>query len=148
MVSATPASLRWPARLAALATAGYVGVLLVLLLFFLVALRGYRLAFESTNRFRSLLAFGLTSMIVLQAFLNMAVVCGLLPATGIPLPFFSHGGSAVLMALVAAGLLVNVSREELAARVAAEDAGAVVEPVIAEVRAAARAGAQAGGSRG
>lgn len=127
---------------------GYVGVLLVLLLFFLVALRGYRLAFESPNRFRSLLAFGLTSMIVLQAFLNMAVVCGLLPATGIPLPFFSHGGSAVLMALVAAGLLVNVSREEIVARAAAEDAGAVVEPVIAEVRAAARAGAQAGGLSG
>jgi cell division protein FtsW len=91
---------------------GFVGVVAALALFALLAVKGYRLAFSATTRFRSLLAFGLTSVIVLQALLNMAVVCGLVPATGIPLPFFSHGGSAILMTLSMAGLLLNVAREE------------------------------------
>ncbi|HKJ84789.1 MAG TPA: putative lipid II flippase FtsW [Spirochaetia bacterium] len=95
---------------------GYLGVVVVLGLFIAFAVKGYGLAFAATSTFRSLLAFGLTSVIVLQALLNMAVVCGLVPATGIPLPFFSHGGSAILMTLVMCGLLLNVAREEFAAR--------------------------------
>ncbi len=92
---------------------GFVGVLLVLGLFAALAIKGYHLAFTATSVFRSLLAFGLTSLIALQALLNMAVVCGLIPATGIPLPFFSHGGSAILMTLLVSGLLLNVAREEM-----------------------------------
>ena len=95
---------------------GLAGIVGVLALFVALAVKGYQLAFAATTTFRSLLAFGLTSVIVLQALLNMAVVCGLVPATGIPLPFFSHGGSAILMALLMAGLLLNVAREEAAAR--------------------------------
>lgn len=95
---------------------GYLGVAVVLGLFVAFAVKGYGLAFGATSMFRSLLAFGLTSVIVLQALLNMAVVCGLVPATGIPLPFFSHGGSAILMTLLMCGLLLNVAREEFAAR--------------------------------
>jgi len=95
---------------------GYLGVIVVLGLFVAFAVKGYSLAFAATSMFRSLLAFGLTSVIVLQALLNMAVVCGLVPATGIPLPFFSHGGSAILMTLLMCGLLLNVAREESAAR--------------------------------
>lgn len=95
---------------------GLAGVVGVLTLFVALAVKGYQLAFTATTTFRSLLAFGLTSVIVLQALLNMAVVCGLVPATGIPLPFFSHGGSAILMALLMAGLLLNVAREEATAR--------------------------------
>ena len=91
---------------------GLAGVTVVVGLFLVVAVRGYQLAFESIDPFRSLLAFGVTSMLLLQALLNMAVVAGLVPATGIPLPFFSHGGSAILMTLVMMGLLLNVSREE------------------------------------
>jgi cell division protein FtsW len=91
---------------------GFAGVVAVTGLFAAFAFKGYQLAFRATSTFRSLLAFGLTSVIVLQALLNMAVVCGLVPATGIPLPFFSHGGSAILMALLTAGLLLNVAREE------------------------------------
>lgn len=91
---------------------GFVGVIAALALFVALAWKGYSLAMHARNRFRSLLAFGVTSVIVLQALLNMAVVCGLVPATGIPLPFFSHGGSAILMTLAMAGLLLNVAREE------------------------------------
>ena len=91
---------------------GFVGIVLVLGLFAALAVKGYRLSFRATSVFRSLLAFGLTSLISLQALLNMAVVCGLVPATGIPLPFFSHGGSAILMTLLMSGLLLNVAREE------------------------------------
>jgi cell division protein FtsW len=60
--------------------------------------------------FSSYLAFGLTTMILYQALLNMAVVAGLVPATGVTLPFFSHGGSSILVMLVMCGLLLNVSR--------------------------------------
>ena len=101
---------------------GFVGVVVVLGLFVALGIKGYQIAFASTSVFRALLAFGLTSMIVIQAFLNMAVVGGLVPATGIPLPFFSHGGSAIIMTLLMTGLLLNVSREE-AARASEGDDG-------------------------
>lgn len=102
---------------------GFVGIVVVLGLFVALAVKGYQLAFAATSQFRSLLAFGLTSVLVLQALLNMAVVCGLVPATGIPLPFFSHGGSAVLTALLMAGLLLNVAREEATVRQQERDRG-------------------------
>ncbi|MFP4115203.1 MAG: putative lipid II flippase FtsW [Spirochaetota bacterium] len=95
---------------------GFAGVVVVLGLFAAFAVKGYQLAFTATSTFRSLLAFGLTSVIALQALLNMAVVSGLVPATGIPLPFFSHGGSAILITLIMSGLLLNVAREESEAR--------------------------------
>ncbi|MFW5742629.1 MAG: putative lipid II flippase FtsW [Spirochaetota bacterium] len=95
---------------------GFLGVVIVLALFVAFAVKGYGLAFAATSVFRSLLAFGLTSVIALQALLNMAVVAGLVPATGVPLPFFSHGGSAILMTLLMSGLLLNVAREESVAR--------------------------------
>lgn len=89
---------------------GFVGVFFVVALFAAFAAKGYQIAMRSENTFHSLLAFGVTSAIVLQALLNMAVVCGLVPATGIPLPFFSAGGSSILMTLLMCGLLFNVDR--------------------------------------
>jgi cell division protein FtsW len=92
---------------------GLVGMLGVLLLFVLFALRGYavaRAAEDGGDRFGFYLAFGLTSMVVFQAVLNIAVVVGLVPATGIPLPFFSGGGSSILVTMTMGGLLVGVSR--------------------------------------
>ena len=89
---------------------GFVGVLSVLGLFAVFAAKGYQIALRAADTFRSLIAFGVTSAILLQALLNMAVVCGLVPATGIPLPFFSAGGSSVLMSLLMCGLLINVAR--------------------------------------
>ncbi|MFO7849583.1 MAG: putative lipid II flippase FtsW [Spirochaetia bacterium] len=92
--------------------AGFLGVLFIIGLFLAIAVRGYAVALkvEKEDLFSFLLAFGLTSCIVYQALVNMAVVSGILPATGLPLPFFSHGGSSIIVALVMSGLLINISR--------------------------------------
>jgi cell division protein FtsW len=89
---------------------GLLGTLFVLALFALLAWRGYRIACRSTDRFSSLAAFGATTVICLQALLNMAVAIGLIPTSGITLPFFSAGGSSLFVTLVLCGLLVNLSR--------------------------------------
>jgi cell division protein FtsW len=89
---------------------GFVGAVFVLLLFVLFAWRGYGIAFRGGDSFHRFLAFGLTTVIFLQAMLNIAVVAGLLPATGIPLPFFSSGGSSMLVSLTICGLLLNLSK--------------------------------------
>jgi cell division protein FtsW len=98
--------------------AGFLGVLFIIALFLAFAVRGYAVAFryEGEDTFAFLLAFGLTSCIVFQALVNMAVVSGMLPATGLPLPFFSHGGSSMVIALLMSGLLVNLSRGASAER--------------------------------
>ncbi len=89
---------------------GFVGVFLVVLLFAFFAYRGFRIAYLTKDRFVSLLAFGITASIMFQALLNMAVVSGLVPATGVPLPFFASGGSSMFVSLAMCGLLVNLSR--------------------------------------
>lgn len=91
---------------------GFLGVLVIMGLFIVFALRGYTIAFESQDQNRRLLAFGLTTAILYQALFNIAVVAGLVPATGIPLPFFSQGGSSLLMTITMTGLLFNCSRKE------------------------------------
>lgn len=89
---------------------GLFGVVAIIALYATFAWRGYLIALRAPALFESFLAFGVTTMIVLQAFMNIAVVGGAVPATGIPLPFFSSGGSSMLVTLVACGLLLNVSR--------------------------------------
>jgi cell division protein FtsW len=89
---------------------GFIGVVLLFALFAFFAWQGYRAGYRAPTVYRRLLAYGLVTMIVSQALLNVAVVSGSLPATGIPLPFFSHGGSSLLTTLMMAGLVVNVSR--------------------------------------
>ena len=91
---------------------GYVGVVIyfVLLLFF--AYRGYRTALKNPDRFSALAAFGCVSVIFLQSLLNTMVVSGLLPTTGINLPFFSLGGSSIIVTLAMCGFLLNTSRCE------------------------------------
>jgi cell division protein FtsW len=90
--------------------AGFLGVFLFWLLFAVFAVRGYRAALYSGDSFKRLLAGGLVTVIVSQALLNTAVVVGALPATGIPLPFFSAGGSSLATTLLTTGFIVNVSR--------------------------------------
>jgi cell division protein FtsW len=90
---------------------GFIGFIFILILFTIFAYRGYMIALRIKDNFMYYLAFGITTSIFLQALLNMAVVSGLLPATGIPLPFFSAGGSSLLMSLFMVGLLVNISKE-------------------------------------
>jgi cell division protein FtsW len=89
---------------------GYLGILLFFLLFAIFTIRGYRAAMRAEDGFRRLLAAGLVTMISSQALINIAIVGGILPATGIPLPFFSAGGSSLATTLLAVGLIANVSR--------------------------------------
>jgi cell division protein FtsW len=89
---------------------GFIGVVLLFLLFAFFAWQGYRAGFRASTVYRRLLAYGMVTMIVSQVLVNVAVVSGALPATGIPLPFFSHGGSSLLTTLIMAGFVVNVSR--------------------------------------
>ena len=89
---------------------GFFGLVGVVLLFAAFAWRGFAVAVDSKDGFSSLLAFGLTFSIVAQGMLNLAVVSGLVPATGIPLPFFSTGGSLILVTMMMCGLLLNASR--------------------------------------
>ena len=89
---------------------GFIGLILFFVLFTAFAILGYRAAWKSKTVFGRLLAAALTTMIVSQALVNTAVVSGALPATGIPLPFFSAGGSSLATTLICAGLIVNVAR--------------------------------------
>jgi cell division protein FtsW len=89
---------------------GFAGVLFFHGIFLIFAIRGYRTALQQEDMFKRLLAFGLVTMIVSQVLVNIAVVSGMLPVTGIPLPFFSAGGSSLITSLVIAGLIVNISR--------------------------------------
>ncbi|MDR0684057.1 MAG: putative lipid II flippase FtsW [Spirochaetaceae bacterium] len=89
---------------------GFIGVVIFVLMFAFFAWRGYRAALRSGDTFKYLLACGMVNMIVTQVLLNIAVVSGTAPATGVPLPFFSAGGSSLLVTLIMSGLIVNVSR--------------------------------------
>ncbi|MFZ7104951.1 MAG: stage V sporulation protein E [Peptococcaceae bacterium] len=89
---------------------GFIGVFLIILLFFLFIWRGYRIALYAPDRFASLLAVGLTSIIAVQSVINMGVVTGSLPVTGITLPFVSYGGSSLTFSLIGVGILLNISR--------------------------------------
>ena len=90
---------------------GLIGTLTVLSLFVVVAYQGYRIAIQAPDTFSGLLAAGITTWLVAQACINMMVVTALLPVTGIPLPFISYGGSALIINLVAVGILLSISRE-------------------------------------
>ena len=89
---------------------GYVGVVAYLLLLGLFAWRGYKAAMSCPDRFAAYGCFGCVSSIVMQSMLNCMVVCGLLPSTGIPLPFFSVGGSSIIVTLAMCGFVLNASR--------------------------------------
>ena len=90
---------------------GYVGAGIIMLLFALLVIRGYWIAIHARDRFGALLAVGVTTQIGLQVFLNIAVVTGLIPATGISLPFFSYGGTALMIQLFEVGIVLSVSRQ-------------------------------------
>jgi len=89
---------------------GIVGALAVLAMFALLLFRGMRIAHEEPDPFASLLATGLTALLSLQALINMAVVIGLVPTKGLPLPFLSYGGTSMVMALAELGALLALSR--------------------------------------
>ena len=90
---------------------GLIGASIIMLLFAALILRGYWIALHARDRFGSLLAVGLTTLIAMQTFLNIGVVTGLLPTTGISLPFFSYGGTALCIQLAEMGIVLSVSRQ-------------------------------------
>ena len=90
---------------------GLVGAGMIMLLFAMLVIRGFWLAIRARDRFGSLLVVGVTVQIALQAFLNMAVVTNLIPNTGISLPFFSYGGTALAIQLAEVGMVLSVSRQ-------------------------------------
>ena len=107
---------------------GLVGVVLILGLFAILAWRGFLIVRHHPDRFARYLAFGLTTSIVAQAILNLAVVSSLVPATGLPLPFFSSGGSALLTTFTMCGLLLGLSRQRSSApRIPASAPGTPVD---------------------
>jgi cell division protein FtsW len=89
---------------------GLAGCLIVVALFALLAQRGFKIALEAREPFGAVLAVGVTCWLVFQAFINVAVMTATIPFTGIPLPFLSLGGSAMVSSLAAVGLLLSVSR--------------------------------------
>lgn len=89
---------------------GTVGAVGVLLLFGLLAWRGYGIAARAPDRYTSLIVVGLTSWVAIQACMNIAVVTGTIPNTGIPLPFISSGGSSLTALMIATGIVIGISR--------------------------------------
>ncbi|MGE5508269.1 MAG: putative lipid II flippase FtsW [Chitinophagales bacterium] len=89
---------------------GLLGTLTVVALYFVFAWRGYRIAISAPDEFGALLAAGLTSAIVFQAILNMLVISGALPITGVTLPLLSYGGSSLSITLAGVGILLNISK--------------------------------------
>jgi cell division protein FtsW len=89
---------------------GFIGTTLLLLAFGVIAYRGYRIASRAPNPFAALVAVGITTMLVFQALLNIAVVTSLVPFTGLTLPFISYGSTSLIISMVGAGILLNISR--------------------------------------
>jgi cell division protein FtsW len=89
---------------------GLIGELTVLLLFGLMIYAGIRIAVRAPDTFGRLLAAGITAWIGLQTIVNLGAVTGLLPITGVPLPFVSFGGSALIVTLAAVGVLASIAR--------------------------------------
>lgn len=88
---------------------GFIGTVLLVLLFTAFATRGFAIAAESASAFGSYAATGLTLLITISAFLNIGAMLGIMPLTGLPLPFVSHGGTALLAALASVGVILNVA---------------------------------------
>lgn len=96
---------------------GFIGALFILALFALLIIRGYWIALHSADRYSFLVAAGITTLLAVQVILNVAVVTNLVPCTGISLPFFSYGGTALLMQMAEMGIVLSISRDIPAGRV-------------------------------
>ena len=92
---------------------GFVGAIMVIILFLLFIFRGLYIATKAPDKFGMMIALGLTVQIGLQALLNIAVVTNTIPNTGVSLPFFSYGGTALIMQLVQMGIILNISRQSI-----------------------------------
>jgi len=89
---------------------GFIGTVVIIILFTILLWRGFRIALDTSDQFGTLLAAGITSMIVFQSIINIGVVTKMIPTTGITLPFISYGGSSLIVNMFCAGILLNISR--------------------------------------
>jgi rod shape determining protein RodA len=87
---------------------GFLGCLAILLAYFYLVTKGYQIAQDSSDLFVSLVAAGIASMLAIQILINIAMVLGMLPVVGIPLPLLSYGGSSLLVTMLSLGLLLNI----------------------------------------
>lgn len=92
---------------------GMVRSLVLVVLFLVLAVRGYQIAKNAPDEFGRLLAVGIVTWISFQAFINIGAILGILPLTGVPLPFISYGSSALIVTLAASGILLNISRQTI-----------------------------------
>ncbi|MDH4330478.1 MAG: putative lipid II flippase FtsW [Candidatus Moranbacteria bacterium] len=90
---------------------GFVGAVMLVGVFVFIASRGYRIAKNSSDEFGKLMAIGITSWIIFQAFINIAAITAMIPMTGIPLPFISYGGTSLVFLMSATGILLNISKQ-------------------------------------
>ena len=90
---------------------GFIGAVLILILFALLIIRGYWIAINARDRYSFLVCAGITTLLAIQVILNVAVVTNLVPCTGISLPFFSYGGTALLIQMAEMGIILGASRE-------------------------------------
>jgi cell division protein FtsW (lipid II flippase) len=90
-------------------TFGYLGIMIFLFLFALFLFKGYKLAMAAKSMYYKLLAFGISFLFTLHFIINIGVVIGLFPITGITLPFFSYGGTSIVCSMICVGILLNVS---------------------------------------
>jgi cell division protein FtsW len=127
---------------------GLLGCALVVGLFVLIAVIGIRTATRAPDRFGTVLAVGATAWIVGQAILNLGAVVGVLPVTGVPLPFVSFGGTALVSTMVAAGVLVNVARQGASATVPNADRAATPAATRTDATQQRRAGTRTGSRAG
>lgn len=93
---------------------GFIGGSLLILLYIAFVIRGVRIALQAPDSFGMFLGIGIVTMFSLQTLFNLGVVTAMLPVTGVPLPFISYGGSSLLMCMLAAGILLNISRHRVA----------------------------------
>ena len=89
---------------------GFIGGAIIIVLFLLFGVRGIQIAGRAHDMFGSLLAVGIVILIVSQSFANIAAMLGLIPLTGVPLVFVSHGGTALLFAFLEIGIMLNISK--------------------------------------
>ena len=92
---------------------GIIGAILVVGLFSIILYRGIKIAIRQTDSFKKYLSFGIVFQILFQASLNLMVVVGLIPITGVTLPFLSYGGSSLLISLISIGILLNISKSSI-----------------------------------
>lgn len=91
---------------------GFIGTFIVLSLYFIILTRGYKIAKDCSDDFGKYLAFGIITLISLNALVNMSVASGVIPTTGVTLPFVSYGGTSILFTSVAIGILLNISSQK------------------------------------